>query len=180
MGNFTLVLGGARSGKSTYAEQLASSEGGSAVMYVATAQAWDDEMRLRIQQHQNERPANWLTVEAPRDIAAAITAAHSDQSVILIDCITMLVSNILLEFDDPFCEEAAAMLDQEIASLLEVVVSFRGQTIAVSNEVGMGLVPPYPLGRAYRDLLGKVNQHLAKHAAVVKLLIAGIPIQVKG
>lgn len=184
MGNLTLILGGARSGKSTFAENLAAEmtadSAENSVLYVATAQAWDDEMRARIVKHQQERPSTWKTVEAPLGVADTISAAIGDENVILLDCMTVLTSNILLEFDDPFADEVEEAVNAEIDALLAFIDQTETQMIIVSNEVGMGLVPPYPLGRAYRDLLGKVNQRLAARAEVVKLLVAGIPMAVKG
>lgn len=182
MGKLSLILGGARSGKSTYAEKLAKEIGGDSVLYVATAETKDEEMRERIMKHRAARPAAWRTVEAPRGIAQAIRQERSGQRVILIDCITLLVSNLLLEgeeTDDPFHPKKEASVDAEIDALLDFVSQTDADFLLVSNEVGMGLVPPYALGRAYRDILGRANQVLASHANEVCLLVAGIPMKVK-
>jgi adenosylcobinamide kinase/adenosylcobinamide-phosphate guanylyltransferase len=169
-----LLLGGARSGKSTFAEQLASSHGGR-IAYLATAQAYDDEMRERIVHHQADRPQEWRTVECPLDPAAAIRAHAGEADCFLLDCLTLLVSNLLL---------TDRMTDEEIIrsatdDLLTASQETRTDLIIVSNEVGLGLVPEYPLGRRYRDVLGKVNQRLAAQSTHVYFLIAGIPIDLR-
>jgi len=184
MGKLTLFLGGARSGKSTYAEKLAKEIGGDSVLYIATSEAKDDEMRERIAKHRATRPAAWGTVEAPRSIAQAIGRVRSGEKVVLVDCITVLVSNILLvergDVDgNPFDEKVEEVVDVEIKQLLEIISKTDADFLLVSNEVGMGLVPPYALGRAYRDLLGRVNQVLASAADEVFFLVAGIPMQMK-
>jgi adenosylcobinamide kinase/adenosylcobinamide-phosphate guanylyltransferase len=179
MGRLTLILGGARGGKSTYAQSLAM-ERSQHVTYIATAQAMDEEMRTRIAIHQQERPGGWRTIEASKDIAKNLTNETLQQGVILLDCLTMLVSNILLEAggseDTPDEINAVAAVETEINSLMDAIHTSKAEWIIVSNEVGMGLVPPYPLGRLYRDLLGKTNQQIAKIADDVYLLVAGIPV----
>ena len=180
MGKLILVLGGARSGKSRFAQKLAGEIGGEDVLYVATAQAGDGEMEQRIQQHRRERPASWDTVEAPRHVGRAIQSQPRQPAVRLLDCLTLLVSNLLIEFEDPFGPEAEAALVDEIDELATTAQQTSGATIIVSNEVGMGLVPAYPLGRAYRDALGKANQTLAAKADKVYFLVAGLPIRLKG
>ena len=177
----TLVLGGARSGKSTFAQRLAQEMGGERVLFVATSQPLDEEMRQRIEKHRRERPAGWRTLEAHRDVGRAILARHDGADVVLVDCLTVLVSNLLMDSEkDPFAAEAAARVDAEIEALVACAGRLPGRLIVVSNEVGMGLVPPYPLGRAYRDLLGRANQALAQAADEVYLLVAGIPRLLKG
>ena len=179
MGELTLVLGGARSGKSTYAEQVAANEGGDSVLYVATAQAFDEEMQARIEKHRAERPASWRTLESPMGVGGAILATPGDEQVILIDCLTVLVSNVLLHFEDPFADAVSTAVQGEVDALLACVETLEAKLIIVSNEVGLGLVPPYPLGRAYRDLLGKANQQLAARAESVIFMVAGLPMVVK-
>lgn len=184
-----LVLGGARSGKSGYAESLAARIAQQRpVFYVATATAEDAEMERRIARHRAARPSHWLTVEAPGDPAAAIRGqlVRADFPVILLDCITLLVSNLLLdgahaEFDEQRFEasEAEARVTAAIADLLAAWHETQATLILVSNEVGMGLVPPYPLGRVYRDVLGRVNAQLAREADVVLLMVAGLPVELK-
>ena len=179
MGRLILVLGGARGGKSTFAQQLAQKLGGTQVLYVATAKAGDEEMRQRIEKHQQERPANWRTLEAQRNVGQAILDHVGKVRVILVDCITVLVSNLLMDVEDASTAEAEDKVMAEIQELADCVEAAPGSFIVVSNEVGMGLVPPYPLGRAYRDLLGRTNQVLAQKADKVYLLVAGIPMLIK-
>jgi adenosylcobinamide kinase/adenosylcobinamide-phosphate guanylyltransferase len=179
MGRLTFILGGARSGKSSYAERLAQ-ETGEQVLYIATAQALDDEMSSRIRAHQAKRLAAWQTLEAPIGVAGAL-ASHPGSfcDVVLLDCLTLLVSNLLLNTcgadGEPDPPAASIAVEAEISSLLTVIQTSRASWIVVSNEVGMGLVPPYPLGRLYRDLLGWANQRMAGSANEVLLMIAGLP-----
>lgn len=180
----TLILGGARSGKSAYAQQLAHARGGSNVLYVATALAFDDEMAARIASHRAERPAGWQTLEAAQGVGAAVTryldTAVVRPAVILVDCLTLLATNVLLPFGempDPRAAEEAVLA--EVDQLLESVRQSQTGWIVVSNEVGMGLVPPYPLGRVYRDALGRANQRLATAAEEVLLMVAGLPWTLK-
>lgn len=176
----TLILGGARSGKSRYAEQTAA-QLGRRVLYVATAQPGDDEMAARIAAHRAARPADWETLEAAVDIGEAIRNWPRETDVILLDCITLLASNVLLRLGD-VADQAAAegALNAEIDSLLAACKSRPAQWLVISNEVGLGLVPPYPLGRIYRDALGRANQRLAAAADDVLLMVAGLPLVVKG
>ncbi len=175
----TLILGGARSGKSHYAEKLAA-ESGSGVLYVATAQAWDEEMRQRIERHKEERPSSWQTLEAPLNTGQAIAELAGNSEVILLDCLTMLASNIIAPMPEPInAQLAEAQLQAEIDSLLTAYESSSAHWIIVTNEVGLGLVPPYPLGRVYRDALGRANQRLATVADSVLFMVAGLPMTVK-
>jgi len=187
MGKLTLILGGARSGKSSYAERLALQHGGQ-VLFVATAQPLDGEMAERIANHQKNRPANWQTLEIAGAVGALLQSRSQSGTlqtgVILVDCLTLLVSNLLLAIstgtgeDLTIDEEAAtALVETEITRLLEAVQTIPAEWIIVSNEVGLGLVPPYPLGRVYRDLLGRANQRLASRADQVIFMIAGIPMR---
>jgi adenosylcobinamide kinase/adenosylcobinamide-phosphate guanylyltransferase len=176
----TLILGGARSGKSRYAQQLAV-EYGQRVLYVATAEAGDEEMIERIADHRRSRPSNWETLEAPRQAGAAVAALPRPYEVILLDCLTLLASNLIVPLSEPYGEAAAiTALQPEVDGLLEAYHAGPAAWIIVSNEVGLGLVPPYPLGRAYRDALGWANQRLAAQADEVILMVAGIPLKVKG
>ena len=178
MPKLILLLGGARSGKSTLAERMAA-ELGSDVLYVATAQAFDDEMRDRIATHQEARPQGWHTLEAPLRIAEQLRDMTLSP-VVLVDCITVLAANVLLTLpeDCPQSEANQAILG-EIEALLAVQQTSNSTWIAVSNEVGMGVVPPSRLGRLYRDALGAANQQLAKAADEVYLLVAGLPWRLK-
>lgn len=176
-----LILGGARSGKSAYAERLAAGLG-RRVLYVATAEARDEEMAARIAAHRAARPAHWHTLEAPLDAGRAVRAfAGPPPEVILLDCLTLLISNVLLAPDlsgqPPAAVERAALA--EVEALLEARQHWQAPLIVVSNEVGLGLVPPSELGRAYRDLLGRANQRLAAAAGRVIFMIAGLPMELK-
>lgn len=171
----TLILGGARSGKSDFAQALARQRGGDAVLFVATAQAHDDEMRVRIEAHRARRPAAWQTIEAPRDLAHALQNARGEPRVVVIDCLTLLVSNILLADE----RDAEARLTNEVDALLAWQRAHAAEMIVVSNEVGWGIVPDYPLGRAYRDRLGAINQRVARQADEVFLTVAGLPVEIK-
>lgn len=178
---FTLILGGARSGKSSYAEALAA-ERGERILYVATAQAWDEEMTLRIANHRAQRPAAWQTLEAPRDVGQAIGNALSiyKPDLILLDCLTLLASNIIIALPENVTElTASAALQVEVDALLAAYAQSDAAWIVVSNEVGLGIVPAYPLGRVYRDALGRANQRLAAAAAEVLFMVAGLPMVVK-
>ena len=175
----TLILGGARSGKSTHAEKLAR-ECQTPVLYVATAQGGDEEMAARIAQHRALRPAHWITLEAPRAIGTAIRSSGASAPVVLIDCLTLLANNIIVPLPEPIeYEEAEKLLNAEIDDLLTAYAASDAVWIVVSNEVGLGLVPPYPLGRIYRDALGKANQRLAAVADEVLFMVAGLPLKVK-
>jgi adenosylcobinamide kinase / adenosylcobinamide-phosphate guanylyltransferase len=182
MAKLILLLGGARSGKSTAAENMAAAYG-QPVLFVATAEAWDDDMRARIGNHQASRPADWRTLEAPRGLAESLRAAHSEDPlppVIVLDCITLLASNILLGLPEDCTQEAAnTAITTEIDALLGFIAPSDSTWLLVSNEVGMGIVPPYRLGRLYRDALGRANQRLAQAAHEVILLVAGLPWRLK-
>lgn len=174
MQSLTLILGGARSGKSDFAQRLARERGGDDVLFIATAEARDDEMRARIAAHRAARPAAWRTLEAPRDIARTLESATGAR-VIVVDCVTLWVSNVLLA--DEAC--ASAEMTREVDALLAWYRANDATMILVSNEVGMGLVPDNALGRAYRDLLGAVNKKIAAEADEVFLLVAGLPLEIK-
>ena len=175
-----LILGGARSGKSSYAEKLALELGGPDVLYVATAQAFDDEMRTRIATHQAQRPAGWRTLEAPSLAADWTPDASGDAQVVLLDCMTLLASNaVLAAGEDSDAEIAEAAVLAEVAALLAAYRAGEATWLVVSNEVGLGLVPPYPLGRVYRDALGCANEALAAVADRVLFMVAGLSLTVK-
>ncbi len=175
----TLVLGGARSGKSTYAQKLAA-ERGERVLYVATAEAGDGEMADRIAAHRAERPAHWKTLEAARQVGGAIRLNRGEANVILIDCLTLLASNAIIPLPEPATAQAAeAALNVEVDDLLAAYAESQAEWIIISNEVGLGLVPPYPLGRVYRDALGRANQRLAAEADEVLFMVAGLPLKLK-
>jgi adenosylcobinamide kinase/adenosylcobinamide-phosphate guanylyltransferase len=177
MGKLTFILGGARSGKSSYAQSLAEGTGKS-VTFIATAEALDNEMSARIQQHRSERPANWETLEIPFDIASH--AQQLKSNVVILDCVTLLISNLLMQFvKNDFVNEAPFMVavQKEINELTGIFS--KQDWLIISNEVGLGLVPPYQMGRVYRDGLGWANQRLAREADKVILMVAGIPTVIK-
>jgi adenosylcobinamide kinase/adenosylcobinamide-phosphate guanylyltransferase len=174
-----LILGGARSGKSTYAQSLAGQMGGS-VLYIATATAGDEEMAGRIAAHRANRPPGWQTLEAPTGLAEAFHKSGYQPAVAVLDCLTLLASNLLLTMPEPVSEaDFQALIDAELDELLATWQAGTASWIIVSNEVGLGLVPPYPLGRVYRDVLGKANQRLAASATRVVFMVAGLPMVVK-
>ncbi|HEY3415482.1 MAG TPA: bifunctional adenosylcobinamide kinase/adenosylcobinamide-phosphate guanylyltransferase [Armatimonadota bacterium] len=171
-GTLTLILGGARSGKSTYAERLAAEY--ARVTYLATAQAFDEEMQARIAKHRADRPPTWITAECPHDVATAILA-HAETDCFLLDCLTLYVSNLLLAHED----DAESVVPLAINEMLAAHRATSAGLIIVANEVGLGLVPDNPLGRRYRDLLGRANQQIAAVADNVYFLVAGLPMTVK-
>jgi adenosylcobinamide kinase/adenosylcobinamide-phosphate guanylyltransferase len=164
----TLVLGGARSGKSRYAEGLIAALPPPWI-YVATAGAGDDEMAERIASHRARRGAGWQTIEAPRDLAAALKS--SGNTPMLVDCLTLWLSNLML---------AEADIEAEVAHLEAALAAVTAPVVLVSNEVGYGIVPDYPLGRRFRDHQGILNQKIAACAGRVVLVVAGLPLAVKG
>jgi len=172
-----LLLGGARSGKSHYAQQLAM-ELGNKVLFVATGEALDEEMQARIAEHKKDRPQNWRTLELPTGIGRGIEKGIGDAEVVVIDCLTLLVSNLL--HNKPEYPEAEKRVTSEINAIISTMDRLDASFVIVSNEVGMGLVPETKLGRVYRDLLGKANQLVANHATEVYLMVACLPVQVKG
>ena len=175
MGQLFFVTGGARSGKSSYAERLAARQP-HPVSYLATLEPLDKEMRVRIARHQGQRPEEWVTVEAPRALAATYGQLPA-QRCVLIDCLSLWVSNRLLLLGETPEPDAIAALEQELVDELDKLLSLTStrdaDTIVVSNEVGSGVVPPSALGRAYRDLLGRANQYVASRADRAWLLVAG-------
>lgn len=169
----TLVLGGVRSGKSRYAQQLG--ERANRVVFIATAEACDNEMRAKIQRHQSDRPAHWTTVEESVELARAIRSAPLGTELILIDCLTLFGANILKRFGEHTTAEHA-----EVKALCESLASAPCSIVLVSNEVGGGVVPAYSLGRRFRDLNGEINQRIAAQAENVVFMIAGLPLILKG
>lgn len=179
MGTLTFILGGARSGKSNFAQQLARERGGK-VLFIATAQALDEEMRQRIQNHREQRPSEWVTIETPRDVVQAIPTELTSFQQVILDCLTLLVSNILLSCEENGVDDkkATQAVDQEVTAILNWIAAHSLDWIIVSNEVGLGLVPPYPLGRVYRDLLGRANQQIAQKAEEVYFMLAGMALPI--
>jgi adenosylcobinamide kinase/adenosylcobinamide-phosphate guanylyltransferase len=185
-GRLTLVTGGARSGKSRYAEGLAAA-GRGPVLYLATAEVYpdDSEMQARIREHQQRRPADWGTLEAPREVGRALAALATTPGTVLLDDLGLLVTNRLLALSgdaDPTRETARqldAALAQELADLDAAQAAGGWDLIVVTNEVGLGIVPATPLGRVFRDAIGRANQLLAARADAVYLLVAGLPLPIK-
>ncbi|HEY7293681.1 MAG TPA: bifunctional adenosylcobinamide kinase/adenosylcobinamide-phosphate guanylyltransferase [Dehalococcoidia bacterium] len=188
MGEIVLVLGGARSGKSRQAERLAL-QAGAPVIYVATATAGDEEMAERIARHRAARPPGWSTVEAPYDLDVRLPGACADGNCVLIDCLSVWLSNELLQrlaghkVDETIPVDLARACERDLSARVQQLLAWaaqrQGTTIAVSNEVGSGLVPPYPLGRLYRDALGTANQAVAARASAVYLVVAGIAVDLR-
>jgi adenosylcobinamide kinase / adenosylcobinamide-phosphate guanylyltransferase len=169
-GELTFVLGGARSGKSLHAEGLVAASGLNRV-YIATAQAFDDEMRRRIEIHVQRRDARWRTLDAPVALAAAIGAECQPGQMVLVDCLTLWLTNILLGEHD---------IARECAALENAVAARKGPLVLVSNEVGLGIVPDNALARAFRDHAGRLHQKMAKLADRVHFIAAGLPLVLKG
>lgn len=168
------LLGGARSGKSAYAEHWGR-EHGRQVLFVATAQAFDHEMHDRITRHRTTRPAPWYTLEAPLHVGEAIRQYHKSYDTLLLDCLTLLASNAILQLPEECTQEQAeAAVLSEIDGLIEAYTMSEATWLIISNEVGMGIVPPSRLGRFYRDALGRANQRVAHAADEVQLLVAGM------
>ena len=162
-----VLTGGARSGKSA-AAVAAAAAAGAPVVFVATAEPGDDDMANRIERHRAERPSGWTTVEAPRGLGAAVGSVDPEATII-VDCLSLWVTNRMLE--DPAPGEAELLGD--VAGLARILKDRPGQAIVVTNEVGSGVVPPTPLGRDFRDLLGSVNQAMAVAADAAYLVVAG-------
>jgi adenosylcobinamide kinase/adenosylcobinamide-phosphate guanylyltransferase len=169
---FILILGGVRSGKSAYAQHLAE-RCNTDVLFVATAEAGDDEMAARIAKHRAERPKHWRTIEAPRAVATALATVEHPITVVL-DCVTLWVTNLLLA-NDVTWEAAKA----ELAAVIAWYHAHAVEMIVVSNEVGLGIIPGDPLSRTYQDWIGWFNQQLAAEADEVYWMIAGLPVEVK-
>ncbi len=169
-GTSVLLLGGARSGKSHYAEDIAGRSGLEKI-YFATAQAFDDEMRERIDGHKARRGADWTNFDVPLDLATALEERTAAEKVILVDCLTLWLSNHLLNEND---------VESESLRLAECVTKLSGLTLFVSNEVGSGIVPDNALSRRFRDAQGRLNQMIAKACDSVVLVVAGLPLMLKG
>jgi adenosylcobinamide kinase/adenosylcobinamide-phosphate guanylyltransferase len=172
-GSVTLVLGGVRSGKSRYAQQLA--EQSSRVVFVATAKVTDDEMRAKIQRHRDDRPKEWVTVEEPLELAKVLTKQELSCEVIVVDCLTIFAANLM----EAVGEDSVA-LESRIEALCAALQTIQCNVVFVSNEVGSGVHPSHALGRRYRDLLGEINQKIARIADDVVLMVAGLPLALKG
>ena len=174
MGKITFILGGARSGKSGYAVKLAN-DSDKKVIFIATCPYYDDEMEERIQKHKDERPEEWGCFEEFKDIAKILReiSENHDCGITLIDCLTLFVSNLLMdEFDE-------SEIKKRTQNMIDEIRKARFDAILVSNEVGLGLVPEHPLGRKFRDVAGRINQIVASSADEVYFTVAGIPQKIK-
>ena len=174
MNKKVFVLGGCRSGKSSYALETAQAFSGDKNIFIATCIPQDDEMKTRVARHQKERNRCWKTVEAPRLLPEAIVEYSPKADVIVVDCLTLWISNLLMDSDDP------EKIETQIPRLADAVSKSACPMILVSNEVGQGIVPDNKLARQFRDLVGYVNQAVARAADEVIWTVAGIPVKVKG
>ena len=178
----TLILGGARSGKSAHAEKLADASG-KTVIYLATAQAHDDEMAARIDQHRQQRPATWTTVEEPLALGAAMLAHATPESLLLIDCLTVWLSNLLfadgLEFPEIGRIAAPPTFIAQRRFFLDALKQVPGDVVLVSNEVGMGIIPQGAITRWYVDEAGRLNQTVAAQCERAVWVAAGLPLILK-
>ena len=178
-----LITGGARSGKSHFAQELAL-KSAQPVLFVATAEAGDEEMRQRIEEHQKVRPAAWSTLEATTHVGSQILKKIGNAQTVIVDCITLLINNIFNQYSDPTGEPIDAPLIEkevmaDIGELVDCINQVNANFIIVTNEVGLGLVPANRMGRLYRDLLGRANQILAQRADEIYLMVAGTPLPIK-
>lgn len=186
MGKIILVTGGARSGKSTFAEAYLKDK--DPVLYVATAIAYDEEMQWRILHHQKSRSRQWETLEAFAHILEKLKQKNTSYGGILLDCITVMLTNLLFlkedlqedRYDVAFWTTFEEDMNKELRQLLVYFRGLSGDTVLVTNEIGCGLVPETPFSRAFRDVAGRINQLLAKEADEVYLLVSGLSLQLKG
>lgn len=179
----TLIIGGARSGKSNYAQELAL-KFPQPVLFVATAEAGDEEMRQRIEEHKKVRPSKWRTLEVTTHVGDRIRQEIGAMQTVIVDCITLLVNNIFNRYLNSSGELSDASLIEkeviaEISALVDCISQVNARFIIVTNEVGLGLVPVNRMNRLYRDLLGRANQILAQHTDEIYLMIAGLPVKIK-
>lgn len=186
MGKITLVTGGARSGKSTFAENSLREK--KSVLYIATAVAYDEEMKERIRLHKIQRPDSWDTLEAYDFLAEKLSLSETSYEGILLDCVTVMLTNLLFSSED-FDEERASEefwqgFESETALKVKKMIryarSITDQFILVTNEIGMGLVPETAFSRRFRDMAGRINQMIAKEADEVYFVVSGIPMMIKG
>ena len=173
MKNITLVIGGCKSGKSRHALDLANQQAKVQKIFIATSVPFDDEMKTRIDRHRKERGSDWTTVEAPVDLPDAIISHCGDDRLILVDCLTLWINNLLMGTTDE------KIILGRISELAATLTGMKSPILLVSNEVGAGIVPENPLARQFRDLAGVVNQTIASLANVVVWMVAGIPVKIK-
>lgn len=186
MKGITFVTGGARSGKSTFAEKYTLDKNLSKV-YIATAIPFDNEMKIRVAKHREQRGENWLTIEGYKNLKEKLAGSLGDEKIILLDCLTNMVSNLMImerEYDwDNISKEQLETLEDGIKKEVEEILDYAEEKelelVIVSNELGMGLVPPYALGRHFRDVAGRMNQLVAARANSAYLIVSGIPMKLK-
>lgn len=186
MGKLILVTGGARSGKSSFAEKIMKNISGP-VLYLATAKVTDEEMQLRVDKHRQSRPAEWDTIEAYRGLGSIISDHKDNYQGILLDCITIMVTNLLFDipaiqqddFSRESMEKAEEIIMEEAKDLVAGIASSSATVVMVTNELGSGIVPEYPVARVFRDIAGRVNQYLASQADEVHMAVCGLPIRLK-
>lgn len=172
MGKITFILGGARSGKSAYARELANRQK-KKVAFIATCEPLDKEMRERIRLHKKNRPSNWKTFEEPLFVSKILKEITNIYEIILIDCLTLLISNLLLK------GSKEGGIEKEINKILSMLKKNKNKSIIVSNEVGLGIVPDSRLGREFRDIAGRINQQVAEKSDEVFFAVSGIPWRIK-
>ncbi|WP_232696512.1 bifunctional adenosylcobinamide kinase/adenosylcobinamide-phosphate guanylyltransferase [Brevibacillus daliensis] len=191
MGKLILVMGGVRSGKSSFAEQLTSAQGDEKLLYIATGQAWDDEMRERIRLHQNRRKEKWLTLEEAEDLPGLIRSLHDNPeervgshniSAILVETFTGWIANLMMSMPEDQLSKAETKqaFQNKVAACLDAIRGLDVTWIIVSDEVGLGGVASTKLGRSFQDIAGYANQLLASFANEVYFVVAGIPMNIKG
>lgn len=173
MKEIIFVIGGCRSGKSSHALHAAEEMPGNRKIYIATCMPQDEEMKQRVAKHRQERSKNWVTIEEPLQLASAISQNGPEADVLLVDCLTLWVSNLLMETDDE------RQIEKRIAELIAALERATGPIVLVSNEIGTGIVPQNKLARQYRDIIGLANQAVAKTAGRVIWMVAGIPVTIK-
>lgn len=185
MGKMIFITGGARSGKSTFAENL-SKKYNKNITYIATLNFIDEEMENRIEKHKSRRDSSFTTIEAYKEFSKVFLNIPKD-NIILLDCVSNMLNNFLFEkeidFENINNQEVEALevrIEKEFDELLVEIDKHKNDVILVTNEVGLGLVPPYALGRIYRDILGRINQKLAQRASEVYFVVSGIPMKIKG
>lgn len=173
MGKITFILGGARSGKSSFAVKLAAQDGRNSA-FIATCEPLDEEMRKRIELHKQKRPRRWQTFEAPYDIPAALRKIKAKFGIVILDCLTLLISNLMLKG-----KKNDAEIEKEIYKIISLLKQAKSDSIIISNEVGLGIVPQNKLGRKFRDIAGRINQQVTLSADEVILMVSGIPLTLK-
>lgn len=186
MKGITYVTGGARSGKSTFAEKYIVEKKLPRV-YIATAIPFDNEMKIRVAKHREQRGKNWLTIEGYKGLRGKLEKNLGDEKIILMDCLTNMVSNLMImekEYDwDNITKKELESLEEkikdEVTEVLDFVEERELELVVVSNELGMGLVPPYALGRHFRDIAGRMNQLVASRSASAYLIVSGISMKIK-